>query len=279
MSSNNWPAQLLICGDPPGSDSCEDTSYDPTVPIIKPGGWAEASGGATLAGAIPSIPKVVGSNTVTTLRPTPSCPYAVKIEVVDGEYIATYQFDVTNAIVGGQLITYRYFTCLYSDATGSTTKRAGASVDVVSTLPAPCPPRAPACARGCRGRAPRRRFAGACGKPRAPPSAVDRHARHLRYPCCAPLPLSPSRAVHRAPAAALPQAPLSPATQPRPAQPHPAAAPLQQNGCTPWPARSRLGRPPFHGESLPQTEGGGGGGGGAGSGARVRGPERKKEKP
>ncbi|PSC76097.1 hypothetical protein C2E20_0403 [Micractinium conductrix] len=103
VSSNNWPAQLLICGDPPGSDSCEDTSYDPTVPIIKP----------------------------------------VKIEVVDGEYIATYQFDVTNAIVGGQLITYRYFTCLYSDATGSTTKRAGASVDVYTARPPPPSPKPP----------------------------------------------------------------------------------------------------------------------------------------
>ena len=33
---NNWPAQLQICGDPPGSSNCASTSYDPNGPFLEP---------------------------------------------------------------------------------------------------------------------------------------------------------------------------------------------------------------------------------------------------
>lgn len=44
MGDWNWPAQLLICGDPPGSSSCSSASYNASMPIYLPGeagGWVE----------------------------------------------------------------------------------------------------------------------------------------------------------------------------------------------------------------------------------------------
>ncbi len=33
----NWPAQILACGSPPGSAMCLNTNYDPSVDLLQPG--------------------------------------------------------------------------------------------------------------------------------------------------------------------------------------------------------------------------------------------------
>lgn len=33
----NWPAQILACGSPPGSDACINTDYNPSVEQLQPG--------------------------------------------------------------------------------------------------------------------------------------------------------------------------------------------------------------------------------------------------
>ena len=89
---NNWPAQLLICGSPPGSSYCTRAAYNSSLPILLP-------------------------NSVT----------------YDGSsYTASYAFQVSNAWIAPQPITYRYFICLYDNSSGSVSQRSGASLDVVS---------------------------------------------------------------------------------------------------------------------------------------------------
>jgi len=34
---DNWPAQVIICGDPPGSSSCGSAVYNASLPTILPG--------------------------------------------------------------------------------------------------------------------------------------------------------------------------------------------------------------------------------------------------
>ncbi|PSC68261.1 Sorbitol dehydrogenase [Micractinium conductrix] len=56
---------------------------------------------------------------------------------------ATYSFDISNAILDGYAVTYRYFTCLYTGPGHELlpSKRAGASIDVVRwALCGPAPP-------------------------------------------------------------------------------------------------------------------------------------------
>ncbi|KAL4459133.1 hypothetical protein ABPG75_013998 [Micractinium tetrahymenae] len=103
VQENNWPAQLLACGDPAGSDYCRDTDYDSTVSTINP----------------------------------------IDVTYLGGVYTATYQFTLNPATLNRSPITFRYFTCLYTDGTALPSKRAGASVDVSappSPPPSPSPP-------------------------------------------------------------------------------------------------------------------------------------------
>ena len=37
VGANNWPAQLIICGDPPGASSCAGAVYNSSLPVIEPG--------------------------------------------------------------------------------------------------------------------------------------------------------------------------------------------------------------------------------------------------
>jgi hypothetical protein len=37
VGANNWPAQLIICGDPPGASSCAGAVYSSSLPVIEPG--------------------------------------------------------------------------------------------------------------------------------------------------------------------------------------------------------------------------------------------------
>ncbi len=37
FGTQNWPAQILTCGSPPGSATCVNTDYDPSVDILQPG--------------------------------------------------------------------------------------------------------------------------------------------------------------------------------------------------------------------------------------------------
>lgn len=93
VSTNNWPAQLLVCGNPAGSGACASTDYDAKLAVMD----------------------------------------AEDVQYNGTVYVATYKFNLVGALFPGQVITYRYFTCLYRDA-GGISKRAGASVDVVSSL-------------------------------------------------------------------------------------------------------------------------------------------------
>ncbi|KAL4426829.1 hypothetical protein ABPG77_006615 [Micractinium sp. CCAP 211/92] len=36
VDQENWPAQILICGNPPGSGMCSATDYDPSLPVLTP---------------------------------------------------------------------------------------------------------------------------------------------------------------------------------------------------------------------------------------------------
>ncbi|KAL4426142.1 hypothetical protein ABPG77_007424 [Micractinium sp. CCAP 211/92] len=65
----NWPAQILACGNPPGSDVCVNTDYDPNVAQLQPG---ESADGRCLQMNV----------------------------VYDGSrYVATYQFTLNNALL------------------------------------------------------------------------------------------------------------------------------------------------------------------------------------
>ncbi|KAL4426828.1 hypothetical protein ABPG77_006614 [Micractinium sp. CCAP 211/92] len=102
LSKTSWPAQVLICGNPPGSDVCSSTDYNPSVPVLQPD--------------------------------------AIKYDEHSQVYTATYSFNLTNALVTPP-VTYRYLTCLYGDSTTGIAKRAGASLDVVVARPPPSPPK------------------------------------------------------------------------------------------------------------------------------------------
>lgn len=67
------------------------------------------------------------------LASMPGCA-AVSVSYDGSEYVATYIFNLTNALVGPGPVTYRYLTCLYDDPATGIAKRAGASVDVVRGL-------------------------------------------------------------------------------------------------------------------------------------------------
>ncbi|KAL4459132.1 hypothetical protein ABPG75_013997 [Micractinium tetrahymenae] len=106
VNLKNWPAQLLVCGDPPGSDSCTSTAFDPTGKLITP----------------------------------------VDVTYNGTTYTAVYEFNIDKAVlIKTQTITYRFFSCLYSNGAGSVSKRAGASIDVINpkilkpTVPNPPP--------------------------------------------------------------------------------------------------------------------------------------------
>ncbi|KAL4426146.1 hypothetical protein ABPG77_007428 [Micractinium sp. CCAP 211/92] len=101
----NWPAQILACGSPPGSAMCLNTNYDPSVDLLQP----------------------------------------VNVTYNGSTYIATYQFNLNDALVTPP-ITYRYFICLYSDdqnTPATISRRAGASVDVPASPAKPQPAAAP----------------------------------------------------------------------------------------------------------------------------------------
>ncbi|KAL4443916.1 hypothetical protein ABPG75_011653 [Micractinium tetrahymenae] len=104
---DNWPAQILACGNPPGSDVCVNTDYDPNVPELQPGK--------------PAFLHLLGT-----------CSFVLSVVYDGSKYIATYQFTLSNALLQPP-ITYRYFICLYNDdqtTPVTISRRAGASLDV-----------------------------------------------------------------------------------------------------------------------------------------------------
>ena len=36
IGTNNWPAQLQTCGNPPGSGVCSSIAYNPALPVLSP---------------------------------------------------------------------------------------------------------------------------------------------------------------------------------------------------------------------------------------------------
>ena len=38
LGTNNWPAQLQICGNPPGAGQCTGNPYNPNLGVYQPGG-------------------------------------------------------------------------------------------------------------------------------------------------------------------------------------------------------------------------------------------------
>ncbi|PRW33060.1 hypothetical protein C2E21_7981 [Chlorella sorokiniana] len=77
-SDESWPAQVQICGDPPGSSNCAKTKYNSSGEFLQP----------------------------------------VSVTYDGVTYTATYNFSVDNAWIAPQDITYRYFFCLYNGTEG-----------------------------------------------------------------------------------------------------------------------------------------------------------------
>ena len=77
LGVDNWPAQLQLCGSPPGNGTCQAVKYNASVGTIQP--------------------------TTVTYSPARNL------------YTAYYNFTVTPAWDVTQLITHRYFICLYDD--------------------------------------------------------------------------------------------------------------------------------------------------------------------
>ena len=155
VGANNWPAQLIICGDPPGASSCAGAVYNSSLPVIEPGALlrqrrqAPRQQGCKLfrrqhsCSILPLRPAVCGSAALAAAAAETCCLTArvclcrADNVTYDGvTYTATYTFQVTPAWIAPQPITYRYFACLYNNTNGAISQRSGASLDVVSCLPA-----------------------------------------------------------------------------------------------------------------------------------------------
>ena len=73
----NWPAQMQLCGSPPGSDSCVGVKYNASNPTLQ--------------------------------------PFSVTFDNTTNKYTAYYNLAVYPAWDSQQPITHRYFLCLYID--------------------------------------------------------------------------------------------------------------------------------------------------------------------
>jgi len=75
---NNWPAQLQICGNPPGSSNCGSTTYNASGPFLDPvsvvydsvkneytGGW-----GALRAGRYQRLADIQADQVAPAIKPT-----------------------------------------------------------------------------------------------------------------------------------------------------------------------------------------------------------------
>ncbi len=120
--TEDWPAQVQICGDPPGSSNCAKTKYSSEGPFLEPASvtydgttytgagrirWnveISRSSGLRVSGKLmqPRVDgKVAGA---TEQHRQPAAPHATPPSCC---LAATYNFTVENAWIAPQDITYR----------------------------------------------------------------------------------------------------------------------------------------------------------------------------
>lgn len=132
--------QVLICGKPPGSNTCLNTDYNASLPVLVPDSVAyngmEYTGETGRLGAS-QRPRLAGTWTMAQLhaggtRLQDACLHHTFLfcTLPPRIFAATYIFNLTDALLTPP-VTYRYLTCLYNDTRLGVAKRAGASLDVV----------------------------------------------------------------------------------------------------------------------------------------------------